>query len=90
MEEVGLEIDNVQFAALTNDIFEESGKHYITLWMVGACSNGEPTINAVEEVSDLGWFEWDALPHPLFLPLENLINRRGYPAEAVSVISGPK
>ena len=26
-----------------------------------------------------GWFAWDALPQPLFLPLENLVNQNSYP-----------
>ena len=32
-EETGVRIKNVSFRAITNDIFTESGKHYITLWM---------------------------------------------------------
>ena len=32
-EEVGLEVSSVRFIGVTNDIFPESGKHYITLWM---------------------------------------------------------
>src|SRR6185503_2278430 len=32
-EEVGVEVIDVRFRAVTNDIFEETGKHYITVWM---------------------------------------------------------
>ena len=28
-------------------------------------------------MSEVGWFSWDALPHPLFLPLEHLLEANG-------------
>jgi 8-oxo-dGTP diphosphatase len=74
-EEVGIEIANVRFIAVTNDIFIESNKHYITLWMQADSLSGEPGIAAENEVAELGWFEWDALPSPLFLPFINLLNQ---------------
>jgi 8-oxo-dGTP diphosphatase len=77
-EEVGLDVTDIRFRCLTNDVFEEEQKHYITIWMDGK-STGEPTIAAEEEVAELGWFAWDALPQPLFLPLENLVEKNSYP-----------
>ncbi|MDO8336304.1 MAG: NUDIX domain-containing protein, partial [Candidatus Saccharibacteria bacterium] len=32
-EENGLEIKDIKFGAVTNDIFEKEGKHYVTIWM---------------------------------------------------------
>ena len=49
--------------------------------MKAAGFSGEPTIAAPGEVSDIGWFKWDSLPSPLFLPLE-LINQ-SHPADAI-------
>ncbi|MCD4684456.1 MAG: NUDIX domain-containing protein [Anaerolineae bacterium] len=77
-EETGIEIGNVRFRGLTNDIFAETGKHYITIWMQGDLISGEPTITAPREVSEIGWFAWDALPEPLFLPLAQLVAGRVY------------
>lgn len=37
LEETGLEIQNVQFAHVTNDMMEEQGKHYVTIFMMGEC-----------------------------------------------------
>ena len=82
-EEVGLQLSGVDFLGITNDIFSGSGKHYITIWMIAAGFSGEPTIAAPGEVSDIGWYEWDTLPSPLFLPLENLINQKSHPADAI-------
>ncbi len=77
-EEVGLDVIDICFRALTNDVFDTTGKHYVTIWMDGK-STGEPTIAAEEEVDELGWFAWDSLPSPLFLPLENLVKENSYP-----------
>ena len=78
-EEVGLDVGDLRFRAFTNDIFESGGQHYISIWMDGKSASGEPTIAAEEEVAEIGWFAWDALPSPLFLPLENLLKENSYP-----------
>ena len=78
-EEVGLDIVDVRFRAITNDVFESEGQHYITIWLDGKSISGEPTIAAEEEVAEIGWFAWNSLPQPLFLPLENLIKENSYP-----------
>jgi 8-oxo-dGTP diphosphatase len=77
-EEVGVEVVDIRFRAVTNDIFEESGKHYVTIWLEGT-PVGEPVIAAETEVEEIGWFAWDELPQPLFLPLENLVKEISYP-----------
>ncbi len=78
-EETGVTITDVAFRAITNDVFEEESKHYITIWMEGKYVSGEPTIHAPQEMSAVGWFSWDALPEPLFLPLENLLAGQCHP-----------
>ena len=77
-EEVGVDVADVRFRCVTNDIFQEDGKHYITLWLEGT-PIGEPKIVSEQEVAEIGWFAWDALPAPLFLPVENLIRENSYP-----------
>ena len=42
-EEVGIDISGVRFAAITNDVFAEKGRHYITIWMIAARAKGEPS-----------------------------------------------
>ncbi len=78
-EETGLDVTDVRFRAITNDVFVAEGKHYITIWMEGHCGAGEPIVNAPDEATAIGWFAWDALPAPLFLPLENLLAGRAPP-----------
>jgi 8-oxo-dGTP diphosphatase len=78
-EEVGVDVVDIRFRAFTNDVFESTGLHYISIWMEGRIAAGEPGIAAEDEVAEIGWFAWDQLPEPLFLPLENLVKENSYP-----------
>jgi 8-oxo-dGTP diphosphatase len=80
-EETDLDISDVAFRAITNDVFEAEGKHYITIWMEGKYTTGEPIVSAGYEMAELGWFAWDALPEPLFLPFRHLLEGRCYPPQ---------
>ena len=77
-EETSIEIQEVTFRGITNDIFKDVGRHYITIWMGAKYRSGEPVVNAPEEMSEIGWFSWDALPAPLFLSLRNFLSGKGY------------
>jgi 8-oxo-dGTP diphosphatase len=81
-EETGVDIDNVKFRVITNDLFEKEQKHYITVWVDAEYVAGEPEVKAPEEESEVGWFSWDALPKPLFLPLQHLLEGKTYPSQA--------
>lgn len=78
-EETNLDISNVRFRAITNDVFEADGKHYVTIWMEGTYTIGEPIVNAAYEMAEIDWFAWDALPQPLFLPFQQLLEGVCYP-----------
>ncbi len=77
-EETGIEVAHVRFRAITNDVFESFGKHYTTIWMESEYLSGEPHVAADYEVAEIGWFAWDALPEPLFLPFKNLVSGKCY------------
>lgn len=79
MEETGLQVKNIRFVAVTNDVFPAEGRHYITFWMEGNYETGEAQVNAPDEMDAAGWFSKDALPAPLFLPLKNLLEGKTYP-----------
>lgn len=79
-EEVAVTITDITFRAITNDLFETEGKHYITIWMEGRYVAGEPVMQAVNEISAVSWFSWNALPEPLFLPLEHLLTGQCHPS----------
>lgn len=71
-EETGCEIESVRFAAVTNDIFADENKHYVTLWMASDWLANEPTITEPEKCIGQAWVDFDSLPEPLFLPWDQL------------------
>jgi 8-oxo-dGTP diphosphatase len=75
MEETGIKIKNVRISTFTNDISKEEDYHYITLYLVADYESGEPKVMEPEFCEEWGWFEWDKLPQPLFLPVQNLLKQ---------------
>jgi len=72
MEETGLEIKNIRFAAVTNDIFAEENKHYVTVWMLSEWASGVVENREPEKCTAQAWHTFDDLPEPLFLPWKQL------------------
>jgi 8-oxo-dGTP diphosphatase len=64
--------------ALTNNIFRESGVHYVTVWMEGRIEDDSPSVSAPDEIEEARWFPLDDLPEPVFLPFLNLLCGKCY------------
>ena len=77
LEEAGIEIENITFLTATNDINPDDGAHYVTLHFSADWSSGEPRTLETDKIGDWGWFTWEELPQPLFLPVRNFI-KTGY------------
>ena len=78
LEETGINITHIVFLGVTNDVFVTDQKHYITLWFDATYESGEAELKAPAEESEIGWFQRDALPQPLFLPLQHLLEGNMY------------
>jgi 8-oxo-dGTP diphosphatase len=76
-EETGLEATAFQRGPFTNDIFEPEHRHYVTLFVVADAPSGEPVGCEPEKCAEWRWYAWDALPTPLFLPIQHLL-AQGY------------
>jgi len=76
-EETGIKIKNTKFIGITNDIFAVEKKHYITIFIKADYDLGVLRIREPEKCDEWKWFNWNKLPDPLFLPIENLI-RQGF------------
>lgn len=76
-EETGLCITNLRKGFFTEDFFITEGKHYITFFVVADWESGKPEIREPHKCTEIGWFDWNELPHPLFLPIKNAI-RQGF------------
>ncbi len=75
LEETGLSIKNINFAAATNDIFTAEGKHYITIFMTAEYDSGDLQIMEPEKCEQWLWFDWANPPQPLFISEQNLIKQ---------------
>lgn len=74
LEEAGIKIKNITFVGPTNDIFTETGLHYITLYFRADWASGEPTTNEPDKIVDWQWVSLDKLPEPLFVPTKNFFD----------------
>jgi 8-oxo-dGTP diphosphatase len=77
-EEVGVEVLNLQFRAVTNDLYSKTAAGITSRSGWKPDPSGEPAIIAEKEVEEIGWFPWDCPAEPLFLPLENYVNKKNY------------
>lgn len=84
-EETGVVVEDPKFRVLTNDFFEAEQEHSITIWMEAKYVSGEPRAQAPDEESSVGWFTWDSLPEPLFLPMRHLLEGKTYPSQTTEV-----
>jgi 8-oxo-dGTP diphosphatase len=82
LEEVGVQVTAMRYYGITNDVFALEMHHYITVWMAVLAFEGEARVNAPAEMTEIGWFRWDALPKPLFIPFKNFIDGMSLPSEA--------
>lgn len=73
LEETGVTLKNLRRCTYTNDIFEKEGKHYITLYIISELDSGMPEVMEPDKCEEWRWFEWNSLPEPLFIPIQNLI-----------------
>lgn len=78
-EEAGIKIKNVRTGTFTNDIFEKEGKHYVTLFLVSDYDSGDVRIMEPDKFEKWDWFEWNKLPKPLFIPIQNLLKQNYNP-----------
>lgn len=73
LEEAGIVIKPVRRGPFTSDVFSPEGPHYVTLFVVADLVSGEPRALEPTKCEGWSWHAWNALPRPLFLPIENLL-----------------
>ncbi|PQQ13176.1 nudix hydrolase 1-like [Prunus yedoensis var. nudiflora] len=76
-EETGLEIKNIELVTVRNSVFLDEAKpcQYVGIFMRAVLADDDQVPQNVEPnfCDGWDWYEWDALPKPLFWPLENAI-----------------
>ncbi len=77
-EETGLTISMPEFLAVTNDIFEDDDKHYVTIFMCAHYPEDQTVENLEpEKTAAWEWIDVKKLPQNLFLPMKNLLAGEG-------------
>lgn len=78
-EEANICIHNLILGPYTNDIFKEDKLHYVTLYVIADYKSG--IVERMEPNKCLEWryVNWDDMPKPLFLPIENLLKQEFNP-----------
>jgi len=79
LEETGIKIKNIEFSTITNDIFTKENKHYITIFIVCEYDSGEVKTMEPNKCEKWDLFEWENLPKPLFIPIQNLLKKGFHP-----------
>ncbi|KAK7734001.1 hypothetical protein SLS53_007996 [Cytospora paraplurivora] len=81
LEETGLNVKGRDIVAVTNDVFTELGKHYITLFVVCEMTDPKQEPQLLEPDKCEGWV-WKSLDdiqeirvEELFLPISNLLKQ---------------
>ncbi|KAJ0721377.1 putative hydrolase [Helianthus annuus] len=76
-EETGLDIKDIQFVTVTNNVFSEAAKplHVVAVFMRASLADPEQLPQNVEPDKCYGWdwYDWKNLPQPLFRPLETML-----------------
>src|SRR5688572_29866416 len=63
-EETGVRVGGVEFVAITNDVLQDVGRHYVTIWMRADVEDTEPVIGDPAEIAAAKWFAPSDLPEP--------------------------
>ncbi len=72
-EETGLILEAVRLISVVDDIFDH---HWVTPYFVADWVSGEAR-DAIGEIGQWAWFEWNELPDPLYGPTRNFV-KNGY------------
>lgn len=72
-EEIGIDIIDPKFFAVTNDFYAPDNKHYVSIFMKCILQDGQIVTNVeADKISRWEWFDWDNLPENMFLAMKNL------------------
>lgn len=75
MEETGVLIKNIRVIGVTDDVFGEEDKHYVTVFVCGEFMSGEARVMEPEKMTRVEWCFPDILPTPLFIPTMNFLRQ---------------
>ncbi len=73
-EETNLDINKMKLLGITNDIYEGTKKHYITIFVVAEYEGGEPETMEKDKCKGWIWTTIEEFTQKKFLAIHNLFN----------------
>jgi 8-oxo-dGTP diphosphatase len=83
-EEVGINIKNIKKVYFINDVCPKEMEPYVILYVTADYDSGEVEIMEPEYCEEWNWFDWENLPVPLFVHIENLLKENFDPFKGLS------
>ena len=78
-EETGVLIKESLFLAVTNNLFEDTKTHYVSIFMRAFLPEHQYVQNKEpDKVVSWQWFDWDALPENLLIPMQTLLKNKQF------------
>ena len=81
-EEIGVELDEVRYLHVTNDLMPQFDEHSVTIWMLATRFTGEVVNASPREHERWEWHRLSDVPEPLFPSLANL-RQSGFPIPGI-------
>ncbi len=75
LEETGLAIKNLRHLGFTDTCFDIAQRQYLTLLVSCEYESGEAQRLEPEKCGGWQWFDYQALPNPLFTPINNFLSQ---------------
>jgi len=76
-EEAGedIKVTEPKFWTVANTRFYSEGLHYVVIFLISDWVSGEAVVKEPEKNDGWDWFNWNDLPSPLMMGLQNLVER---------------
>lgn len=74
-EETGLTVASAAVGTVTSTVYDDEQEHYVSVIMVAQSPDGEPHSTEPDKHGNWQWFPWDALPSPLFPPVQQAVDQ---------------
>jgi 8-oxo-dGTP diphosphatase len=73
-EEFDLDVDDLKVIGVTNNVYENEGKHIVGILLKAAKFSGDPKIMEPDKHSKFGWFDLTNLPKPIMPPIRQYLD----------------
>lgn len=74
-EETNIKIKNLKFIDITNDIYKDINRHYITIFYKAEYLSGNIKNKEPKKCKEIKWIAKEDFPKNVFMPINNLLKK---------------